>query len=176
MCNDTACKLLLEMGSYQDFNTVQAVYSLGAAIEATIYQLCTNSSTTAIDDSCLNRYTRLVWQHVNITSFSVMHCDYRKILFGFKSIHQVNFSSRRPKSSSVRCCHWACISHCLEDLLCLHFNGQIFQGNEGTTDLHSIRNDWLYSTLSHPRKLKSLLTLLWEPQMVFFLIIIITFY
>jgi len=60
MCNDTACKLLLELGSYQDFNTVQAVYSLGAAIEATVYQLCKNSSTTALGDSCLNRYTRLV--------------------------------------------------------------------------------------------------------------------
>jgi len=90
MCNDTACKLLLELGSYQDFNTVQAVYSLGAAIEATFYQLCKNSSTTAVDDSCLNRYTRLVWKHVNMTSFSVLHCDYRKILFGFKSIHHVN--------------------------------------------------------------------------------------
>jgi len=60
MCNDTACKLLLDLGNYQDFNTVQAVYSLGAAIEATVYQLCKNSSTTAVDDSCLNRYTRLV--------------------------------------------------------------------------------------------------------------------
>lgn len=90
MCNDTACKLLLDLGNYQDFNTVQAVYSLGAAIEATVYQLCKNSSTTAVDDSCLNRYTRLVWKHVNMASFSVLHCDYRKILFRFKSVHQVN--------------------------------------------------------------------------------------
>jgi hypothetical protein len=90
MCNDTACRLLLEVGSYQDFNTVQAVYSLGAAIKATVYRLCKNSSTTALNDSCLNRYTRLVWKHVNMTFFSVLHCDYRKILFGFKSLHQVN--------------------------------------------------------------------------------------
>jgi hypothetical protein len=60
MCNDPTCKLLLEMGSYLDFNTVQAVYSLGAALEATISQLCKNMSTSDVDGSCLNRYTRSV--------------------------------------------------------------------------------------------------------------------
>jgi hypothetical protein len=90
MCDDPACKLLLEMGSYLDFNTVQAVYSLGAALEATVYQLCKNSSITDLDGSCLHRYTRSVWKRVNMTSFCVLHCNYRKISVGFISIHQVN--------------------------------------------------------------------------------------
>jgi hypothetical protein len=60
MCNDPACKVFLETGSYLDFNTVQAVYSVGAALEAMVYQLCKNGSVTDVDGSCLNRYTRSV--------------------------------------------------------------------------------------------------------------------
>ncbi|XP_033611384.1 uncharacterized protein LOC111874549 isoform X3 [Cryptotermes secundus] len=59
MCNDPECKLLLEMGSHLDFNTVQAVYSIGAAFEAIFSQLCKNSSIMVTDGSCLHTYTRL---------------------------------------------------------------------------------------------------------------------
>jgi hypothetical protein len=60
MCNDPECKLLLEMGSHLDFNTVQAVYSIGAAFEAIFSQLCKNSSVTVTNGSCLHTYTRSV--------------------------------------------------------------------------------------------------------------------
>lgn len=60
MCNDPECKMLLEMGSYLDSNTVQAVYSIGTAFAAMFSKLCRNSSATGTDSSCLNRYTRSV--------------------------------------------------------------------------------------------------------------------
>jgi hypothetical protein len=60
MCNDPECKLLLEMGSHLDFNTVQAVYSIGAALEAVFSQFCKNSSVNNTHGSCLNMYTRSV--------------------------------------------------------------------------------------------------------------------
>ncbi|KAJ4435411.1 hypothetical protein ANN_18026 [Periplaneta americana] len=59
MCNAPECKLLLEMGSHVDFNTVQAVYSVGAALAAMFSHLCGNSSMIEPDASCLNMYTRL---------------------------------------------------------------------------------------------------------------------
>jgi hypothetical protein len=60
MCNDPECKLLQEMGSYLDFNTVQAVYSTGAALAAMFSQLCRNSSAAGTDGFCLDRYTTSV--------------------------------------------------------------------------------------------------------------------
>jgi hypothetical protein len=63
--------MLLEMGSYLDFNTVQAVYSVGAAVEAMFSRLCRNSSAAGTDGFCLNRYTRSVQKYVTMTAFSV---------------------------------------------------------------------------------------------------------
>jgi hypothetical protein len=60
MCNDPECKLLLEMGSHLDFNTVQAVYSIAAALGAVFSQVCGNSSITVTDGSCLSIYNRSV--------------------------------------------------------------------------------------------------------------------
>jgi hypothetical protein len=60
MCNNPECKMLLEMGSYLDFNTVQAVYSIGTALAAMFSQLCRNGSAAGTDGSCLNRYTKSV--------------------------------------------------------------------------------------------------------------------
>jgi hypothetical protein len=68
MCNDPKCKLLLEMDSNLDFNTVQAVYSVGAAIRAAFSQLCKKNSTAVTDGSCLSRYTRSVEKYVNMTA------------------------------------------------------------------------------------------------------------
>jgi hypothetical protein len=68
MCNDSECKLLPEMGSNLDSNTVQAVYSIGAAMKAVFFQLCKNYSIPVTDDPCLSRYTRSVYKYANMTA------------------------------------------------------------------------------------------------------------
>ncbi|PSN42847.1 hypothetical protein C0J52_16423 [Blattella germanica] len=59
MCNEPECKLLLEMSSHDDFNTVQAVYSIGAALASTFSQLCRNDTDVTPDSSCLSLLNRM---------------------------------------------------------------------------------------------------------------------
>jgi hypothetical protein len=58
------------MDSNPDFNTVQAVYSVGAAIKAVFSQLCKNNSSAVTEGSCLHRYTRSVEKYINMTARS----------------------------------------------------------------------------------------------------------
>ncbi|XP_067004310.2 uncharacterized protein [Anabrus simplex] len=56
-CNTPQCQLSLEENAYLDFNTIQAVYSAGAAISQMLSELCSNVSEVGHCFSMFNRKT-----------------------------------------------------------------------------------------------------------------------
>jgi hypothetical protein len=87
-------------------------------------------------------------------------------MFGFKSIHQGNIYPLEDPSLLVYDPVTGPVFPTVWRGFCsFFFIGQTIQEVEGIIDLYNVRNYWLYSTLSHPGRLKSLVTLPWEPQM-----------